>query len=134
MATSSRIEARFQLERVDDQVLLLRCDKSLAVNEEDVLTLIEHQEVLRPGGAAFMLVELNGMVTLSRKAFVLLATALNVAAVAAFGHSAVDHVLVEHFRAVHKPPYPVEYFESHDEALIWLRGTLPDSSPREGMF
>lgn len=67
-----------------------------------------------------MLVDLNGMVTLSRDAFALLAASLNVSALAALGNSAVERVLIEHFRAVHKPLYPVGYFESFREALDWL--------------
>lgn len=120
MATSSRTKVRFQLDHVGHGVLLLRWDEALAVTAQDVLTLIEHQDSLSPGSAAPILVDLNGMMTLSRDAFALLAASLNASAIAALGTSAVEHVLIEHFHAVHKPPYPVEYFESSTKALDWL--------------
>ncbi|MHA7295066.1 DUF7793 family protein [Arthrobacter sp. HLT1-21] len=127
----SRNEPRFQLDRSDDGVSLVRWDDSLVLTAEDILALIEEQQAQHPGVTALLLADLNGMVTLSRDAFALLATSLNVSAVAAFGTSPVERVLIEHFRAVHRPPYPIEYFESAVEARIWLHEIPFDNSPPE---
>ncbi|WP_459259745.1 DUF7793 family protein [Arthrobacter sp. TMN-50] len=127
----SRTEARFQLDRTDDGVQWVRWDKSLELKAEDVLVLIEHQQALYPGVPALLITDLNGMVTLSRAAFALLATSFKVSALAAFGTSPVEQVLIEHFRAVHKPRYPVEYFESHVEAQIWLHEISFDKNPHK---
>lgn len=125
-AASPPTSARFRFEHLDDGTLLVRWDEFLAITVDDVAALIRAGKDSASGRCALMLVELNGMVTLSRQAFALLAASLDAQAVAFTGSSAVEKVLVTHFRAVHRPPYPVEYFDSRAEAHTWLHGPPTD--------
>jgi hypothetical protein len=111
---------RLRLQMLSDGVLLLQWTDTLTVTADDVAELIRAREALAPSGCPRMLIELNGMVTLSRQAFVLLAASLDISAAAFIGSSPVEKVLVAHFDAVHHPPYPVGYFENRDKALGWL--------------
>ncbi|RJT74874.1 hypothetical protein D6T63_18315 [Arthrobacter cheniae] len=81
-----------------------------------------------------MLVEFNGMVTLTRAALLRFAKTLNIAAMAIVGPSAVDKALADFFVEVHHPPYPTRYFTATHEALRWLteHPYAPSSSPTDG--
>lgn len=120
MTPSSLACARFHLEYLAGPVLGLRWAESIAVTAGDVNILKARVRALALENCPPVLVDLNGMVTLSPGAFAELSTADGVPAVAVVGSSPVEKVLVAHFRAVHKPLYPVGYFEDRDEAHVWL--------------
>ncbi|RJT76224.1 hypothetical protein D6T63_16625 [Arthrobacter cheniae] len=111
------VATRFRLQVLDDGILVLQWDRSLEVTVADAVELIRHKELLAPGRCSPILVELNGMVTMARHAFVLMAESLDVSAAAIVGSCPVEKILVTHFEAVHRPPYPVAYFESRGQAL-----------------
>jgi hypothetical protein len=113
-------QVRFALQQFEDNVLLLRWNDQLSVTADDVSTLAAREEIVAADEPPLLLVELNGMTTLSRQAFGVFATGLKVAAVACVGTCPVEQVLVTHFKAVHQPPYPVAYLANHAEALHWL--------------
>jgi hypothetical protein len=118
--TASLPTHRFRLER-HKGVLFLRWTDTLSITLGDVQDLTEHLTIMAPENRPLLLVELDGMVTLSREAFVL-AASLKLSAVACVGSGPVERVLVSHFGAVHQPPFPVEYFENRARALSWLQG------------
>lgn len=123
-------DTRFRLEQLDERVVLLRWQARVAVDVDDVVKLMRALEASVPGGRVHMLVELNGMVTVERQAFVLLAASLGAEAVAFVGTCPVERVLVAHFDAVHRPKYPVGYFGERSRALEWLNETAHAAAAR----
>ncbi|MHA7279579.1 DUF7793 family protein [Arthrobacter sp. MDT2-2] len=104
------------------EVLWVQWRRNVSVSDSDAAALIERSNVLCREVCPPMLVELNGMVSLTRSALHGFATALNIAAMAIVGPSAVDRTLADFFARVHNPPYPTRYFECPAEALAWLTG------------
>ncbi len=102
--------------------------RSVTVSEAMAAELAQRMERLVPALCPPMLVELNGMVSLTRGALHFFATESNVAAVAGVGPSAVDHTLSSFFKQVHQPPYPTRHFDDAVEAYAWL--TNQALSPR----
>lgn len=125
MTPPSAETARFRLEYLATGVLTLRWARSIEVTAGDIEALGVRVQALAPGCLPPILADLNGMVTLSREAFTALSSARNLPAVAVVGASPVERVLVAHFQAVHRPSYPIEYFERRDEALTWLLRRSP---------
>jgi hypothetical protein len=107
---------------VRDGILWIDWIRGTSVDNVDARALIERAAALSAGVRLPMLVELNGMVTLTRNAFLQFAKELNVVAMALVGESAVDRVIAAHFIEVHRPVYPTDYFSCRDEALAWLSG------------
>ena len=105
---------------VHDGVLRIVWIRGTSVNDVDARALVERSRALSAGVRLPMLVELNGMVTLTRNALLQFAKELNLTAMALVGPSAVDKVIAAHFIEVHEPVYPTRYFPSRDEALTWL--------------
>lgn len=67
-----------------------------------------------------LLLKLNDVTILTRKAQRGLATELNVAALSLVRPTPVDRALAGHFTEVHDPPFPTRYFTSADDAQMWL--------------
>jgi hypothetical protein len=103
-----------------DGMLWMRWSQSTTVSDAMASALVERSDQLCPDVCPPMLVELNGMVTLTRGALHFFATRLNVAALALVGPSAVDRMISDFFTQVHRPPYPTRYFTTTDEARSWL--------------
>jgi hypothetical protein len=120
MAASPIAAEKFQVECTEEDVLTLRWAESAHVTADDVRALVDSMQPLRACDCSLMLVDLNGMVTLTRQALTLLAGLRDVPVVAAVGRSPVERVLITHFQAVHSPSYSIEYFEDRAEALAWL--------------
>lgn len=109
-----------------DAVLWVEWSRSATVSDEMAEALVARTNRLSPDLCPPMLVELNGMVSLSRGALHRFASGLNIAAMALVGPSAVDRTLSEFFKRVHRPPYPTRHFEDSDRARAWL-GDHPHS-------
>jgi hypothetical protein len=107
---------------VRDGILWVRWNRSVTVSAEDAARLVRRVDALCLKTTPPMLVELNGMVSLSRGALHIFATELNITAMAIFGPSAVDETLATFFIQVHKPPYPAAFFAAGPPALAWLTG------------
>lgn len=111
---------------LSDGILWVRWGPNTSVNDADAAALVEQAAAVDPEGRAPMLVELNGMVSLTPGALRSFATALNLTAMAIVGPTAVDRTLVGFFTGVHRPPYPARHFEDVDRARKWLTsGTHP---------
>lgn len=102
------------------EVLWVQWQPNVTVGDSDAAALIARSNVLCRNVCPPMLVELNGMVSLTRSALHGFATSLNIAAMAIVGPSAVDRTLADFFAEVHNPPYPTRYFAGRAEALAWL--------------
>lgn len=98
----------------------------MSVGDRDAVSLIDRAGAISGDVCPPMLVELNGMVTLTRNALQRFAKDLNIAAMAIVGPSAVDKAIADFFREVHEPPYPTRYFENQESALHWLTAHLHD--------
>lgn len=122
---SSAETGRFHLSYLATGVLTVCWARSLEVTAGDIEALRICLQELAPGRLPPVLADLNGMITLSREAFAALSSATDLPAVAVVGASPVEKVLVAHFQAVHRPAYPIEYFERRDEALTWLLRRAP---------
>lgn len=107
---------------MDGGVLRVSWDDSVTVSEKDALSLTARVHDLCPGAGVPMLVELNAMVSLTRAALRMLATDLQVPAMALVGASVVDETLADFFIRVHEPPYPARYFTTVSAARAWLTG------------
>ncbi|WP_247828656.1 hypothetical protein [Arthrobacter antioxidans] len=105
-----------------DGVLWVEWFTGTSVGEADAIALVERADAISRGVCPPMLVELNGMVTLSRTALLRFAGELNIAAMAIVGPTAVDKALAAFFAEVHDPPYPTRYFRHRVHALPWLTG------------
>jgi hypothetical protein len=103
-----------------DGILWVDWIRGTSVSDADARAFIGRAVALSAGVRLPMLVELNGIVTVTRNAFLQSAKKLDIAAMALVGPSAVDKVIAAHFIEVHHPPYPTRYFPSHAEALVWL--------------
>ncbi len=105
-----------------DGVLWIEWIDGTSVGDADAVSLIERADAISTDVCPPMLVELNGMVTLTRNALLRFAKDLNIAAMAIVGPSAVDKAIADFFTEVHEPPYPTRYFQHRDMALAWLTG------------
>ena len=105
-----------------DGVLWVEWFAGTSVREADAIALVERADAISRNVCPPMLVELNGMVTLSRTALLRFAGELNIAAMAIVGPTAVDRALAAFFAEVHDPPYPTRYFRHRANALPWLTG------------
>lgn len=105
-----------------DGVLWIEWLDGTSVADADAVSLIERADTISGDVCPPMLVELNGMVTLTRNALLRFAKNLNIAAMAIVGPSAVDKAIADFFTEVHDPPYPTRYFQHQDNALRWLTG------------
>ncbi|WP_434992711.1 DUF7793 family protein [Arthrobacter sp. Ld5] len=103
-----------------DGVLWVEWLAGTSVGDTDAGALVERADAIGGGVCPPMLVELNGMVTLSRTALLRFARELNIAAMAIVGPTAVDRALASFFAEVHDPPYPTRYFPHRTSALHWL--------------
>lgn len=101
----------------------------LDVTTEDAQNLLVRLEELSPDECRPMLVQLNGMSSLSRDALRTFATRLNVSALALVGPSGVDRLIARYFVDVHGPGYPSRYFEQEKEARQWLAQPFEPGSP-----
>ncbi|WP_336715255.1 STAS/SEC14 domain-containing protein [Arthrobacter sp. USHLN218] len=101
----------------------------LDVTTEDARNLLVRLEELSPNECRPMLVQLNGMASLSRDALRAFATRLNVSALALVGPSGVDRLIAKFFLDVHAPGYPSRYFEEEKEARQWLAKPFAPDSP-----
>ncbi|MBG6223965.1 hypothetical protein IWX63_000520 [Arthrobacter sp. CAN_A2] len=105
-----------------DGVLWIEWFAGMSVGDADASALVERADAISRDVCPPMLVELNGMVTLSRSALLRFAGDLNIAAMAIVGPTAVDNALAAFFAEVHDPPYPTRYFRDRAHALAWLTG------------
>lgn len=105
-----------------DGVLWVEWFAGTSVGDADATALVERADAISRDVCPPMLVELNGMVTLSRTALLRFARELNIAAMAIVGPTAVDRALAAFFAEVHDPPYPTRYFRHRSHALPWLTG------------
>jgi hypothetical protein len=103
-----------------DSILWVEWGRSVTVSDAMAVALIERANQVCPTVCPPMLVELNGMVTLTRGALHHFATGLNIAAMALVGPSAVDRMLSDFFSRVHHPPYPTSHFGDSRQAIAWL--------------
>ncbi|WP_104181462.1 STAS/SEC14 domain-containing protein [Arthrobacter sp. B0490] len=103
-----------------DGVLWIGWQERTSVSDDAAAALVGRANALAPDVCPPMLVELNGMVCLSRGALILFARTLNIAAMAIIGPSAVDRTLAAFFTEVHHPPYPTRHFDHRSEGLAWL--------------
>lgn len=101
-------------------VLWVRLDTGRKFTGSDTHTLIDSLNALSPVICPPMLLELNGVLALTRKAQQRFAADLNIAALAFVGPTAVDRTLAAFFTEVHTPPFPSRYFTNPDHALTWL--------------
>ncbi|PPB49413.1 hypothetical protein C4K88_06855 [Arthrobacter pityocampae] len=105
-----------------DGVLWVEWHAGTSVDDADAAALVARADAISENVCPPMLVELNGMVTLSRNALLRFARDLNIAAMAIVGPTAVDSTLAAFFAEVHDPPYPTRYFRHRAHALPWLTG------------
>ncbi|MDQ0736179.1 DUF7793 family protein [Arthrobacter agilis] len=101
-------------------VLWIEWSEGTSVGDTDAVTLIERADAISRDAYPPMLVQLNGMVTLTRNALLRFAKDLDVVAMAIVGPSAVDKAIADFFTEVHEPPYPTRYFQHQEHALAWL--------------
>lgn len=109
-------------------VLWARWHTSASVSDSDAAAMVQRAGALIGHGCPPMLVELNGMVTLTRSALRSFANDLDIAAMALVGPTGVDRTIAEYFTMVHRPPYPTGYFETPKQALVWLKGIRTEPS------
>jgi hypothetical protein len=103
-----------------DGIICVQWVRSTTVSDAMAAALIERAAQICPNVCPPMLVEVNAMVALTRGAFRLFATGLNIAALALVGPSIVDRTISSFFTQVHDPPYPTRHFITSDEARAWL--------------
>ncbi|WP_026550675.1 STAS/SEC14 domain-containing protein [Arthrobacter sp. Br18] len=113
---------RFFAVREDNDLIRVDWEPGITITDDDAQHLIDRLEEISPLVCGPMLINLNGMISLSRGSLSAFALDLNISAMALVGHSAVDRMLVEFFVEVHRPPYPTGYFDSEEPAEDWLLG------------
>jgi hypothetical protein len=104
----------------DQNVLWVSWNHSQKITSTDVERLFERLTEVAGTYCPPMLLKLNDVTILTRKAQRQLATELNVAALALVGPTPVDKALARHFTEVHKPPFPTRYFTSTYDAQMWI--------------
>ncbi|MBG6216425.1 hypothetical protein IWX75_000869 [Arthrobacter sp. CAN_A6] len=113
---------RFLAVREDNDLIRVDWDRGITISDDDARQLIARLAELSPLVCGPMLVNLNGMVSLSRGSLSAFAGNLDISAMALVGHSAVDRLLAGFFIGVHRPPYPTCYFDSEEAGEEWLLG------------
>ncbi|RJT97048.1 hypothetical protein D6T65_15180 [Arthrobacter frigidicola] len=101
-------------------ILCVRWRQGATIDDAMAAAFIERAAQISPNSSPPMLVELNGMVTLTRGALLRLATNPNVGAMASVGPSVVDYILSQFFTQVYDPPYPTRHFTNTSDARAWL--------------
>jgi hypothetical protein len=101
-------------------VVLVRWPLDAIVKEPDASAAISGIRELCGDGPRPLLVDMQGMRCASSGALTKFARCLPATRMALVGTSPVERTIVEFFRAIHRPSYPVSYFTQESKALEWL--------------
>jgi hypothetical protein len=122
-SSGSRVLCRPEIRYLTDRVLFVRWPANASITDHDALAAISRIEKLASGERSPMLVDMRGMCAASSGALSKFAKHLSVTRMALVGTTPVEQTIVQFFRVVHQPAYPVSYFSQESEALAWLART-----------
>jgi hypothetical protein len=103
------------------EVLWLECEADTDVDDTVAAAVVSRVTQLSPSVCPPMLIHLNHLISLTEEALRILATGLDIAALAVVGTEAGDPIITAYYKQQHDPPYPTRHFTTTGDAETWLK-------------
>ncbi|MHA7219061.1 DUF7793 family protein [Arthrobacter sp. MDT1-48-3] len=103
------------------EVLWLECEADTDVDDTVASAVVSRVTQLSPSVCPPMLIHLNHLISLTEDALRILASGLDIAALAVVGTEAGDPIITAYYKQQHDPPYPTRHFTTTGDAETWLK-------------